>query len=556
MRTRALALALVAGAALALLPAGAANAHPLGNFTTNTADRIEIVSGGVRVLHVLDLAEVPTLQLAQASRGVNTNGDRVLDDAELTAYAQRLCPEIEPQLRLGIDGSPTQLRVDTAVGHSRPGAGGLLTARLECTLTSPDRPRESLSFTDEVSGPRNGWSEVTVVSGCGLLEGSTVPVDSASALLTAYPQDLLSSPLDVHAASTGVRSGGPCASSVDGVDRNVDAAQPRGADRVTSRFTDFVARQHLTLGFVLGAILISILFGAFHALAPGHGKTVVAAYLVGQRGTKRQAVWLGAAVTIAHTASVLVLGAVLSLTTLAGDGSVVPWTEVASGVLLVLVGAYLMVIARQRWVYVTDHTHEGPAHEHPHPHDHTHPHDHSHDHSHDHDHDHPHPHTRDHPHPHEHEPADHAVALAVADPETAPSAPARTEPLVHTHGGRAHSHAPLDDRPLGWRSLVTMGLAGGLVPSPSALVVLLGSTALGHTWFGVSLVLCYGIGMAMTLTAAGLLLLRAQGFLAARGWAFGQDSKLLRVLPVVTAAAVIVIGAALVARGYRTVSRL
>ena len=120
---------------------------------------------------------------------------------------------------------------------------------------------------------------------------------------------------------------------------------------------------------------------------------------------------------------------------------------------------------------------------------------------------------------------------------------------MHSHGGGpAHSHA-VPDGPLGWKTLAGMGVAGGLVPSPSALVVLLGATALGRAWFGVVLVICYGLGMAVTLTGAGLLLLRAQAVLDARGWSLGRGRSLGRLLPVVTAAVVVLVGLGLVTRG-------
>ena len=123
---------------------------------------------------------------------------------------------------------------------------------------------------------------------------------------------------------------------------------------------------------------------------------------------------------------------------------------------------------------------------------------------------------------------------------------------MHSHGGKAHSHAPLPDGPLGWRTLAGMGVAGGLVPSPSALVVLLGATALGRAWFGVLLVLIYGIGMAVTLTAAGLLLLRAQAAIDRRGWTLGRGRQIGRLLPVLTASVVVLVGIGLVTRGIVT----
>ncbi len=97
-----------------------------------------------------------------------------------------------------------------------------------------------------------------------------------------------------------------------------------------------------------------------------------------------------------------------------------------------------------------------------------------------------------------------------------------------------------------------MGVAGGLVPSPSALVVLLGATALGRPVFGALLVVGYGVGMAVTLTVAGLLLLRAQATLERRGWTGGRAARAVRALPIATAAVVLVVGAAVVLRGLWT----
>ncbi|MCA1719675.1 MAG: sulfite exporter TauE/SafE family protein [Actinobacteria bacterium] len=194
--------------------------------------------------------------------------------------------------------------------------------------------------------------------------------------------------------------------------------------------------------------------------------------------------------TFTHTASVLLLGALLTLGTLAAPERVVPLTEVLSGLLLAGLGVYLLVLAVRKV--------RGQRSQHGHDHDHRH----------------------DHDHPHE-----------------------------HSHGGVTHSHAPVPDGPLGWRTLAGMGIAGGLVPSPSALVVLLGATALGRAWFGVLLVLVYGLGMAVTLTAAGLLLLRAQDVLDRRGWTLGRGRDLGRLLPVLTASVVVLVGLGLVVRG-------
>lgn len=554
MRRRALAVVLGAFA-LAVLPAGSALAHPLGNFTVNSADRIVLTGEGVRLTHVLDIAEIPTVQLRAEA---DTNGDGQLEEPELTTLAERRCAEVEPQLELEVDGAPAVLTLQSSTGEPRPGAAGLKITRLECVFTAPGRATSSVFFNDPTGQNRVGWKEISATSVCGRITSSDVPATSPSQLLTAYPADLLSSPLEVFSAQLSVQAGGPCSATGAERERLVTSALPRGVDRLTTAYTDFVGRQDLTVGIALLAIALSVVLGSAHALAPGHGKTVIAAYLVGQRGTKKQAVWLGATVTLTHTAGVLLLGALLTITTVAAPERIVPATQILSGLLLAGIGIGLLYGAVRRLRSSPDHDHgamsllsgsselvqaaaqvrnagepagsgsvatvTAPArpHEHPHPHEHDHPHEHEHD----------------HPHPHAAEPAPADHDAAGVDPAAG-----------HSHGGRFHTHAPLPDRPLGWRSLAAMGIAGGLVPSPSALVVLLGATALGRAAFGAVLVFGYGLGMAITLTVAGLLLLRAQGLLARRGWMTGRGLRWAYLLPVVTAGLVVAVGVGLMVRG-------
>ncbi len=550
---------LLAAAALVVAVPSAASAHPLGNFTVNTADRLVVTADGVVVTHVVDLAEIPSVQLGQARSGVDTNGDGSLSDTELTAYAERECADTAAALTVEVDGEAAPLTVTTAFGTGRPGVAGLSTTRIECTYDTGVRPEQSVTFADPVALERNGWREVTAASLCGPLQGSTVPDASPSDLLRTYPEDLLQSPVDVTRASFSVRAGAACTSATAAGGVPTDEVAPRGVDRLTSTFTDFLGRDDLTLPFALVSVAAAVLFGVLHAVAPGHGKTVMAAYLVGQRGTRRQALQLGAVVTFTHTASVLLLGLVLSLGALAAPELVVPFTEVLSGVLLAVVGIYLAVLALRRLRSGGDHAHDHGHHDHDHPHadhahdhphadhahDHDHPHDHDGDHPHDHDGDHPHDHHEDHENEHDHH-DDHDLAPVRG------SLVLEARPVAHTHGGRAHTHAPLPDGPLSWKALAGMGVAGGLVPSPSALLVLLGATALGRAWFGVVLVVAYGVGMAVTLTVAGLLLLRARALLDRRGWSLGRGARLVRLLPLGTAGIVVVLGLALVLRGVLT----
>ena len=128
-----------------------------------------------------------------------------------------------------------------------------------------------------------------------------------------------------------------------------------------------------------------------------------------------------------------------------------------------------------------------------------------------------------------------------------------SEATHHDHG-HSHDHGSHDDqKPVEWRSLVPLGLAGGLVPSPSAIVVLLGAIALGRAWFGVALVVAYGLGMAVTLTGAGILLVRARGAIERRletgRPGSGRLASAAAALPVLTAACIIAAGLFLAFRG-------
>ena len=534
MRRLVLVAALTGAAVVGL--AGPAAAHPLGNFTTNTADRVVVGADSVRVLHVVDLAEIPTLQLRSSPTGPDTDRDGQTTDAELGTWSAGECGRIGPQLSLVLDGQPAPLEVAASSARTVEGQAGLATQRLECAFEA-SRTAQQVEFRDPTATGLTGWKEVSVTALCGSVTGG-LPQDSPSALLTTYPADLLTSPPDVTQASFDVTAGGPCRE--DGSVPSPDQLLPRGVDRLTTAYSQFVGRQDLTLPVALLAVLLSVALGVGHAVAPGHGKTVIAAYLVGQRGTKRQALWLGATVTATHTAGVLLLGALLSLTSVTSPERFIPATEVASGLLLAGVGVFLLRRALRARGAGHGHTHGPGGHDHGHGHGHGHADGDGHDHG--------------HPLTHVDQPARELVG---AGPAPAGGAAALDEHPHedagrHSHGGHTHSHLPPADQPLGWRTLATMGIAGGLVPSPSALVVLLGAAALGRPVFGAFLVVGYGAGMAITLTLAGLLLLRAQARLARGGWTSGRAARLVRVLPAVTAAIVLVVGAVVVLRGLLT----
>ena len=500
MRSARRLLVLGAVAIAVLVPAAPASAHPLGNFTVNQYSGLRVQPDRVLLELVVDMAEIPTFQ---SRSDYDTNADGRTDATEATAYSRRSCAQQSERLQFQVDGEPAPVRVTGSALRFPPGQSGLVTLRLTCSLVAMSGPLQGehrLDFRNANLTDRVGWHEITAVGDGTTLVQSTVPRDSVSRALTAYPDDLLRSPLNQRAASLRVRPGGaryagPAAELV-----LPGAALPRGIDQATRSFTDLVARRDISVGFGVLAFAIALFLGGLHALAPGHGKTVMAAYLVGQRGSMRQAGLVGLTVTTTHTIGVMVLGLVLSTSAVIAPERLYPWLGTASGVLLAGVGVGLLtraVRARRARAHTHAHHHASPD-----------------------------------PAPHKHAPHEHAP---------------------HAHGGRVHSHAPVDpERPLHWRSLVAMGFAGGMVPAPSALVVLLGAIALGRTWFGVVLVVAYGLGMAVTLTAAGLLLVRARRVLdvrAARRVGAGRLDDIARVLPLATSSLIVVVGLYLAARG-------
>lgn len=250
--------------------------------------------------------------------------------------------------------------------------------------------------------------------------------------------------------------------------------------------TGLVRREQFSPGFYLLALAISLALGALHALTPGHGKTVVAAYLVGARGTARHAVALGGIVTATHTGSVFLLGVItLVASRYILPTRLIPALELLSGALILGLGLYLLYQRLRAWRAPAGTQEHGTAHGH----------DHSHDHAHEHNHDHPH---------------------------------------GHTH------HLP-DQEAVTWRSLIALGVSGGLVPCPDAIAILLVAVAINRLLLGLALIVAFSLGLAVVLIAIGLAMVQG-GRLFSRVEAFNRFAP---AMPVVSALVVLALGAAL-----------
>jgi nickel/cobalt exporter len=440
MRASRRALGLAACAALLLALAPAASAHPLGNFSINHLVQVRAGGDGLHLHYVLDQAEIPTFQ------------ERGRSKAEVLA-AKRA--EVTRRLTVSVDGRPVPLRlVGPGTLTHPPGQGGLPLTRVELDLTAPAPRTARVRVHDGTFPDRVGWKAIVARPGAGTAVRSSVPGSDPTGGLRRYPRDALSSPLDRRDGSFQVRPG-PGTLVAPGGGGHVATTADRSGDGFAGVFADAAAGR----GVLIFLLLAAFAWGAIHALSPGHGKAMVAAYLVGTRGTARHAVGLGAAVTVTHTIGVFALGVVtLALSQYVLPEDLYPWLNLLSGVMVMGIGA---VVLRAR---------------------------------------------------------------------------IRKARARHSH----HHHHPED---LSWKGLVGMGASAGIVPCPSALVVLLGAIAQHQVALGLLLIVVFSVGLATTLTGLGLAVVGA-GRAASR---VHVPPAVATTLPAVSALVIVAAGLALTA---------
>ena len=466
MRRIARAVALAVLAAF-LLPALVA-AHPLGNFTINHYAGLRIEPDRVLLDVVIDQAEIPAFQARQT---LDTNEDGEVSDAELEAGRVSSCTALAADLDLSIAGAGVQPSLMAAGLELRPGVGGLSTLRQVCgfeaPLADPITPGTEVAFSDSSYAGRIGWREIVVEgSGVGVtaVEGE-LRTATVSNRLQAYPPDQLGSALADERIVVSVAPGGtelPPPAIPDATPVQDPAEMPRPPLAVSATVPGGVAGEipalfqtaDLTPFVVLLSLATAVALGAAHALTPGHGKTLMAAYLVGTRGTPVHALGLGLSVSVSHTIGILALaGLVIGAQGILDPDVLVRAAPVVAALAIVAIGGWMLISELRRRaakpVAARDHAHD---------------------------------------HGHEHE---HAGE--------------------HSHGGVRHSHVPTGATTITWRSLFVLGLAGGIIPSTSALLILLGAIASGRSAFGIVLVVAFGLGMALVMTAIGLLVVGARG---------------------------------------------
>ena len=533
-----------------LLTSSVSFAHPMGNFSISHYSGIRVERGFVEIRYLIDLAEIPTFQEIQQNGLVAKP-----DNASTRSYVSKQGEILRAGLRLTLNGQPLSLRTESAEFIFPPGAGGLPTMKMaflyRATIVQPGQTAGSagefaLYYRDDNFPSRVGWKEVVATAGSGVtIANASVPATDRSSQLSNYPTDLLNSPpLDVEAnvrlrwnEVAGVQQAAGPAPSIaafsgaaksitkakvtqqnsrqsglsraESVELNPKASisqstpvpqsslRPNTQGTPQSRFTQLMTTTQFGIWFLLGAATIAAGLGALHALEPGHGKTIVAAYLVGSKGTASHAFLLGLIVTASHTASVYALGAVtLYASRYIVPEQLYPWLGAISGLLIAALGSYLFL---QRFAgHEIGHSHGPGGHHHHH-------------------------HALDHTHAHED---------------------------VHSHDGLEHSHDEHSHQgdirsDVSYRQLLALGITGGIVPCPAALVVLISAVALNRVGFGLFLIVAFSVGLAAVLIAVGILMVYARRFMSR----FRSDGLITtRWLPLTSAAVITFLGLAIAVR--------
>jgi ABC-type nickel/cobalt efflux system permease component RcnA len=520
----------------------------MGNFSISHFAGIRVEAGWVELRYILDLAEIPTFQELQATGIVP-----IPEDPRVAVYLAQKAKALRGGLIVAVNGRPIELEPQSERVIFPSGAGNLPTMKIgvvyRASLQGAVCPC-TLDYRDLNYLERAGWKEVVATSAPGLrLVTSTAATSSRSEQLANYPTDLMNSPpqdlsarlvfsLPFAAKREDVARGKLLSSPGDRGGNGEYRTHPQSSARVNpplgppreltasqdvrpqslaleankqgtprSRFTELIATNRWGLWFLLTAALVAAALGGLHALEPGHGKTIVAAYLVGSQGTAAHALLLGLIVTATHTAGVYALG----LITLYASKYVVPeqlypWLGVGSGATIALLGLYML---RHRYASLRhapgDHHHHGPWR-----------------------------HAQGHGHPHSHNPMDHSGHSHAH------------QHRVHDH---AHGHTHGFERQFSSKQLVTLGVTGGIIPCPAALVVLLSAVSLHRVAFGLYLILAFSFGLAAVLISIGLVTVYARRLLSH----LPSDGSLInRWLPMASASAITCLGLGILIQALMT----
>ena len=466
-----------------LLMAIGAHAHQLYGIRVGRTSAVKIERSRVEVVYKIHVGDILAFS---ERRAMDENGDGEISGMEKRAYLDRMEDELRRGFVLRMDGDRLDLaptaRSDS-LGEARIGPMSFeMQFEFRTEERTPDGGEHELAFTDRnySDDPVDPEMVLRINSGVKILDSSD-RWDSER-----YPFDPWASLEERRTLKVLFRAGSGGASASSFETRSVLTERPVMKPGMKDRLKEILERPNLPPHFIFFAFLISILLGAMHAVEPGHGKTIVAAYLIGSRGTVWNAIFLGAIVTITHTFSIIVLG----LLTLFASKYVVPqklfpWLGFISGVFIIGVGIWLL-FRYLRGAHGHGHSHGTFGHAHDHETSHSHTHD-------------------------------------------------ETPEHTHDHGD---SQTPEIERSASWVSLLSLGISGGLVPCPAALVILLTAVALNRILFGLALIVSFSLGLAVVLITIGILMVVARSAINR----FTGEGRIIQMLPLVSAVFIIVLG--------------
>jgi ABC-type nickel/cobalt efflux system permease component RcnA len=540
-----------------VLTSATAFAHPMGNFSVNHYSKVTIKQGAIDILYLIDMAEIPTFQEIRQF-GITPRGD----DPSASRYLDRQEQLLKEGISLESGGQSVQLDTISRQVTFADGAGGLPTMKIGFVFRGKvDVPAgaHKLSYFDNNFPGRAGWKEIVVLGDGATILDSSAPGTDRSRELTNYSSDVLNSPpqqlsalVDFRtslsepestASAAGVgpysnrtipqrtntahqssapapsrqrqdRSSGAITSSdlsgahsAPGLVASAVAPLSFGAhgqqNTPRSRFTELTSTQgKLSFWVLLSAALIAAGLGALHALEPGHGKTIVAAYLVGSRGTARHAVLLGIVVTAAHTAGVYLLGALtLYASRYIVPEQLYPWLGAISGLSVAGLGIFIFL---RHWTGETGEHSHAPGEQHSH------------------------------------------WFFSIFKQ----GAPNRATPTELASRAAISADSKPNERGLSLRELCMLGITGGIVPCPAALVVLLSAFSLHRIGFGLFLITAFSVGLAVVLVAVGLTMVYAKRVMSTRVRA---GNTALRYLPFLSSAFMVVLGVGITASAVASV---
>ena len=463
------------------------DAHPVGNFSVNQYSRLEISRTGIKLREVLDMAEIPTFQ---ESAAIDLNHDGNLSQDELNIYAASLTPQFAGNLLLTVNGQRVAVKSNSVTASLAAGAGDLSTLKIVWDM-SGDLPAladsNRLAFQNNNYTGRVGWNEIVIQRNDGVnIFDTTAFGNGLTNELDAYPQELIAAPLAERSMELSFNFAPSTPTGRPMRDRDGTVSTPVLKDTLA----ELIRVPEISPMVALFGLLVAFGLGAVHAMSPGHGKTIVGAYLVGSKGTTKHAVFLGLTVTITHTLGVFAIGLVtLFASKYILPERLMPILSFFSGLMVFFIGISLFKDRLYKFLGWTT--------------------------------------ASEHEHIHKNPSADDASEISHSH-----------DGVTHTHNGTAHTHLPPER--LTWTNLLALGISGGLLPCPSALVLMLAAISAGRILYGLVLTIAFSVGLAATLTIVGLVFLHI-------GNVFGRtafsNSRVFKALPVFSAFIVAFVGA-------------